>query len=297
MPLANCGWMCRRAGRPSRARRRSTSPSSGEQQELAFDVTPPAGEATAIAARRRHRGRARDRRAACRRSTIRIFPSQTLFPPADLKLVRADIKVTRAQCGLHHGRGRRDAGCAAPARPGGDAAYASPTWRRATFRASTPLWPACGPTTCGPICAPTRRASWITSATAALTWCSTRPATCLNMGPYPFTCRPARAIASRWRKRRSPSRTPRVRCCTRRTASRRRDFEGWVQERGLYFATRVGPALRDGPFFRRSRREALEGGELWTHYGKGVYIFTGLCLVPRSCRPACRAPTVCSPTC
>ncbi len=55
-----------------------------------------------------------------------------------------------------------------------------------------------------------------------------------------------------------------------------KDFEGWIQERGLYFATEWDSHYL--PANRHSRSPAekpLSGGmHLYTKYGKGVYIFS-----------------------
>ena len=53
-----------------------------------------------------------------------------------------------------------------------------------------------------------------------------------------------------------------------------RDFEGWVQERGLLFPTEWDPRYETVLASGDPGEKPLEGGELWTHYGKGVYIFT-----------------------
>ena len=54
-----------------------------------------------------------------------------------------------------------------------------------------------------------------------------------------------------------------------------RDFEGWVQERGLYFMgdwdERYDALLESSDPGEPARR----GGLLYARYGKGVYIFTG----------------------
>jgi hypothetical protein len=52
------------------------------------------------------------------------------------------------------------------------------------------------------------------------------------------------------------------------------DFAGWVQERGLYFASKWDPRY-SAPFEMHDPGEPpLHGGTLVTRYGKGVYIFT-----------------------
>lgn len=54
------------------------------------------------------------------------------------------------------------------------------------------------------------------------------------------------------------------------------DFEGWVQERGLYFPSQVDKAYRK-PFEMNDPGErALDGSTIIGHYGKGKYIYTGL---------------------
>ncbi|MBA3894622.1 MAG: PIG-L family deacetylase [Gemmatimonadales bacterium] len=55
-----------------------------------------------------------------------------------------------------------------------------------------------------------------------------------------------------------------------------RDWEGWVQERGLYFARTWDPAYT--PILETSDRDepALRGGLLVAPVGKGTYVYTGL---------------------
>jgi LmbE family N-acetylglucosaminyl deacetylase len=52
------------------------------------------------------------------------------------------------------------------------------------------------------------------------------------------------------------------------------DFDGWVQERGVYFAAQWDPRYQTVLSSHDPGEEPLAGGELWTRYGKGVYIFT-----------------------
>jgi LmbE family N-acetylglucosaminyl deacetylase len=56
------------------------------------------------------------------------------------------------------------------------------------------------------------------------------------------------------------------------------DFANWVQERGLYFASKWDPRYT-APFAMNDPGEApLHGATLVTRYGQGVYIFTALSL-------------------
>ena len=55
-----------------------------------------------------------------------------------------------------------------------------------------------------------------------------------------------------------------------------RDFEGWIQERGLYFASEWDS--RYEPLFESHDpgEKPLLGGTLYARYGKGAYIFTAM---------------------
>jgi LmbE family N-acetylglucosaminyl deacetylase len=52
------------------------------------------------------------------------------------------------------------------------------------------------------------------------------------------------------------------------------DFTGWVQERGLYFATEWDPRYKPLLESHDPGSAPLPGGTLYTQYGKGAYIFT-----------------------
>jgi len=54
------------------------------------------------------------------------------------------------------------------------------------------------------------------------------------------------------------------------------DFDGWVQERGLYYAETWDP--RYEPIFRAADpgEQPLQGGLLVARYGRGRYVYTGL---------------------
>lgn len=54
-----------------------------------------------------------------------------------------------------------------------------------------------------------------------------------------------------------------------------RDFEGWVQERGLYFASTWGPEYKTVLSSNDPGEKAAAGGLLWARHGKGIFIYTG----------------------
>jgi hypothetical protein len=54
------------------------------------------------------------------------------------------------------------------------------------------------------------------------------------------------------------------------------DFDGWIQERGLYFTQMADPAYRKVLAIHDKGEEALQGSTLVADYGKGRYVYTSL---------------------
>jgi len=54
------------------------------------------------------------------------------------------------------------------------------------------------------------------------------------------------------------------------------DFEGWIQERGLYFAGKWDPKYQTPLGMHDPGEKALAGSLLWTRHGKGTFVYTGL---------------------
>ena len=52
------------------------------------------------------------------------------------------------------------------------------------------------------------------------------------------------------------------------------DFENWVQERGLYFASKWDPQYQPVLETNDPGEKPLKGGMLYARYGKGIYIFS-----------------------
>jgi hypothetical protein len=57
-----------------------------------------------------------------------------------------------------------------------------------------------------------------------------------------------------------------------------RDFGGWVQERGLYFASTWDARYQTVLGMGDPGEAQQDGGILWARHGKGVFIYTGLAL-------------------
>jgi len=96
----------------------------------------------------------------------------------------------------------------------------------------------------------------------------------LNIGPYPITVPPGNGY--RVTVEDAPVTFPHAESPLLRQPNRitEKDFEGWVQERGLNFSTEWDPHYETVLGSHDPGEKPLEGGELWCRYGKGVYIFT-----------------------
>jgi hypothetical protein len=55
-----------------------------------------------------------------------------------------------------------------------------------------------------------------------------------------------------------------------------RDFDGWIQERGLYFAEKWDPRYETVLSMHDPDEPPLAGGVLWARHGKGTFVYTGL---------------------
>ncbi len=54
------------------------------------------------------------------------------------------------------------------------------------------------------------------------------------------------------------------------------DFDGWIQERGLYFASEWDPAFKPILSMNDANEEEKKGSLIIASYGKGHVIYTGL---------------------
>ncbi|MGO9011386.1 MAG: PIG-L family deacetylase [Bryobacteraceae bacterium] len=245
----------------------------GEASDLAFTVTPPAGETTASLRAVATVG-GREVSSGIQLISYPHIPVELLFPPADIKLVRADIRVTAHRIGYIMGAG--DDMPDALRQLGLEVTLLSPSDLeqgdlsrfdaivsgvraynvRADLRANQQ-----------------RLLDYVAGGGTYVVQYNTGDLT-LNLGPYPMTVPPG----SRYRVtvEEAPvafphADSPLLRAPNAITA---RDFDGWVQERGLYFASEWDKHYQTVLSCADPGEPALEGGELWTRYGKGVYIYT-----------------------
>ena len=100
-----------------------------------------------------------------------------------------------------------------------------------------------------------------------------RPEPLGNLGPYPFTPGRSRVSVEDAPMRFLKPELPILQLPNKITAA---DLEGWVQERGLYFASEWDPRYIPLWEMNDPGEKPLSGGTLYARYGQGTYIFTVL---------------------
>ena len=250
--------------------------SAGEERELTYKITPPAAESTgklrAVAVVNQG---AADHEIAVGMQTIAYphIPVEVLFPASEIKLVRADIHVTGKRVGYIMGAGDEvpealrqmdlevtlltDADLVKGDLARYDAIVAGVRSYnvRADLRANQ-----------------TRLMDYVKNGGTYLVQYMSGGVQ--NIGPFPITIPAGNA----WRVTVEEAPVAFTHADSRLlqfpnhiTA---RDFEGWVQERGLLFPTEWDKRYETVFASGDPGEKPLEGGELWAHYGKGVYIFS-----------------------
>ncbi|MCD8538878.1 MAG: GldG family protein, partial [Leadbetterella sp.] len=96
-----------------------------------------------------------------------------------------------------------------------------------------------------------------------------------ELGPYPMTIGRGRVTEEDAAVRFLDPHDPVLNYPNRITP---RDFEGWVQERGLYFAQEWSDKYTPVLVMKDKGETGLEGSLLYAGYGKGNFVFTGLSL-------------------
>jgi len=250
---------------------------AGQAQEMAFRVTPPAAvQPGGIVATARAVATVGGRSIANGMHVISYphFPLQTLFPPAEIKLVRADIQITSRRIGYVAGAGDempdalRQLGVDVTLLGPGDLAQGDLSRFdtivagvraynvRSDLRANHP-----------------RLMEYVKNGGTYIVQYQT-PDPFLILGPYPFTVPPG----SKYRVTEEDAPVafphPDSPLLHKPNEIGPRDFEGWVQERGLYFASEWDSHYQTVLASHDKGEQPLTGGELFTRYGKGVYVFT-----------------------
>jgi LmbE family N-acetylglucosaminyl deacetylase len=260
------GWKSEPAARPFRIA------AAGQQQDLWFDVTPPPA-----AANGRVKAAATIGAAAVRAGVQTIsyphFPPQTLFPEAASKLARSDIRVGARKVGYVMGAGDqmpeaiRQLGCEVTLLErsdleqrnlaGFDAIVAGVRAYnvRADLVANQP-----------------RLMDYVRNGGTYIVQYQRLEGVLPQMGPFPYTVSHDRVTLED-----APVdfRDPKHPLLTQPNTISAKDFEGWIQERGLYFASHWDPKYETVLMSHDPGEAPLGGGLLYTPYGKGVYLYTG----------------------
>jgi LmbE family N-acetylglucosaminyl deacetylase len=261
------GWKVEPKSRPFRIE------TAGEQQESAFVVTPPQSDSTASLRAVATVG-GREVVSGVESISYPHIPDQTLLLPASVKLVRADIRTTAHKIGYVMGAGDEEPD--ALRQLGLEVTLLSPSDLeegdlgrfdaivagvraynvRSDVRANQP-----------------RLLDYVKNGGTYIVQYNTGD-TSLNLGPYAFTVPPGQRNRITYEDSPMTVPHPDSRLLQAPNHIVPKDFDGWVQERGLYFATKWDNHYETVLSSKDPGEAEQPGGELWTRYGKGVYIFT-----------------------
>jgi LmbE family N-acetylglucosaminyl deacetylase len=261
------GWSAQPQARPFQQAQ------AGEQTPLAFDVTPAQGPDPPAYLRAAARIGDREVSAGMLVISHPPLPPLTVFPPAVVKLVRVEVRTSAHKVGYVMGAGDempeaiRQLGCTVALLGASDLeqrdlsefdaivtgvrAYNV----RADLRANLP-----------------RLLDYVRNGGTLIDQYNVTDSNLGPMGPYPFSVSHARVDVEEAPVAFPNPRNPLLRMPNEITP---KDFEGWIQERGLYFASEWDAHYETVLESHDPGEKPLPGGMLYTRYGKGVYIFSG----------------------
>jgi len=273
---------------------------TGEQEVITFTVTPPSGEATAsLLAVARVGGRD-----IANGTQVIAYPhisSQVLFPASNIKLVRSNIKVTAKKIGYIMGPGdempdalrqfgldvtllstsdleqadlsRFDAIVAGVRSYNVRADVRANQSRLMEYVKNGGTYVVQYQTGDSPDPNARQANNPALPSLQLILGQNTTPVT-TNLGPYPFAVPGGNKYRVTVEEAPVKFTSPDSPLLQYPNHINMKDFDGWVQERGLYFAAQWDPRYQTVIASQDPGEEPLAGGEIWTRYGKGVYIFT-----------------------
>ncbi len=267
---APAGWGVEPASRPFDA------PDASQQLSASFDLVPPANPSRgAIHAAAVMGGK--EIASGMRVISYPHFPPQIVFPAPESELVRAPIQIMVHRIGYVMGAGDqvpdalRQLGCEVALLSASDLATADlgrfdaiVTGVRA-FNVRQDLH-----------ASRQRLLDYVSSGGTLLVQYNvvdraTSPEMLSKIGPYPIQIGHDRVTVEEAPIAFTDSESPLVKSPNALGAH---DFEGWIQERGLYFADKWDPHYETLFECHDPGEPAHAGGTLYTRYGKGAYVFT-----------------------
>ncbi|MGD0362912.1 MAG: PIG-L family deacetylase [Bryobacteraceae bacterium] len=261
------GWSAQPAARPFEQAQ------EGQQQPLTFEIAPAAGPDPPATLRATAQVGAGEIGVGMLVISHAPLPPLTVFPPAVVKLVRADVRVAARKVGYVMGAGDempnaiRQLGCEVTLLTPSDLeqrdlsefnvivtgvrAYNT----RADLRANLP-----------------RLMDYMRNGGTLIDQYNVTDGNLVPMGPYPFKVGHDRVTVEEAPVTFTDPQSPLL---STPNQIAQKDFEGWIQERGLYFASEWDSRYRTVLESHDPGEKPLAGGMLYTRYGKGVYIFSG----------------------
>jgi LmbE family N-acetylglucosaminyl deacetylase len=252
----------------------------GEQSEVSFDLTPPFNDAQGALAASAQAG---DQTVGTSMETINYphIPPQVLFPPATAKLVRADVRLLAKTIGYVMGAGDevpqalQQLGAevtllgAADLAGGNLSRFDAIVTGVRAYNVRADLRANEG-----------RLLDYVKNGGTLLVQYNVadgrnpfggETSLLTNIGPYPITTGSERVTVEEAPVQFLIPGSPLLHQPNEITA---RDFEGWIQERGLYFASKWDEHYQ--PLFETHdpMEKPQTGSTLYTRYGKGAYVFT-----------------------
>lgn len=258
------GWTIAPSSRPYQLA------AGGQQAIVAFRLTPPSGASRAVLT-------ASEGSSASGLQVIDYphIPPQTLFPKAEATMVRADIRNLAHHIGYIMGPGDdmpealRQLGCDvtlldAETLATGDLGRFDAIITGVRAHSSRP-----------DMLANRARLLDYVSRGGTLVVQYNRPEGDFHVadtiGPYPLKISNLRVSVEEAPVEFTNAASPLLEAPNRITKT---DFDGWVQERGLYFANEWDAQYQTVFVCNDPGEKPLPGGTLYTKYGKGVYVFT-----------------------
>jgi LmbE family N-acetylglucosaminyl deacetylase len=247
----------------------------GEESTATFTVTPPKGEATATLRAEVDLANGVKTSHGLINIDYPHIPSQRLFPESTAKLVRADIKKRGTHIGYIMGAG--DDVAAALRQVGYDVTLLTDAdLERGDFAKYDAIVTGVRAYNTRNVVkrAQPKLLEYVKNGgTLVMQYNSTSPQPLLidALGPYPFKVSRDRVTVEEAPVTLLKPEHPLFNTPNKITQA---DFNGWVQERGLYFTSDADAQYEKVMATNDPGEQSLPGGELYAHYGKGVYIYT-----------------------